>query len=197
MSYNWSNPVDFSSGFGADTQGAFKDITSFLPAKQGGNMLLAPLAAAAVPALISAGASMFGANQAQQAAKRSEKTAKENAFLNYFQSGLGRQAAETANTNQYAFALGEGNFGNTLSDLDFRRQQDAERFKRDILDPKDFANRRDDFRAKLGMEGSLEAKEFNQRQNRAKLVQSYVDQNARMENIFGPIATRDVSRIAV
>ena len=87
MSYNWSNPVDFSSGFGADTQGAFKDITSFLPAKQGGNMLLAPLAAPLITGLFSAGTSMFGANQAQQAAKRSEKLAKENAFLNFFQAG--------------------------------------------------------------------------------------------------------------
>lgn len=47
------------------------------------------------------------------------------------------------------------------------------------------------------MEGSLEAKEFNQRQNRAKLVQSVVDQNARMAGMFGPIAPINVSTIAV
>ncbi len=197
MAYNWSNPVDFGSGFGADTQGQFKDITSFLPTKQGGNMLLAPLAAPLISGLFSAGSSMFGANKAEQAAKRSDKTAKENAFLNFFQAGLGRQAAEAADTNQYAFAVGDRNFGNTLSDLDFGRQKIAAAFQKDILDPKDFANERDDLRARLGMEGSLEAKEFNQRQNRAKLIDSVVAQNARMSGIFGPIAPINVSTIAV
>jgi hypothetical protein len=197
MSYNWSNPVDFGSGFGADTQGQFKDITSFLPTKQGGNMLLAPLAANAIGPLISAGASMFGANKADQAAKRSEKLARENAFGINFQSFLGRQAADAANTNQLAFAIGDRNFSNTLSDLDLNRQKDAELFKVGPLASKDAANRRDFSRAFSGMENSLENKEFAQRQNRQKLIDSVVRDNARMAGAFGQIAPINVSTMAV
>ena len=197
MAYNWSNPVDFSSGFGADTQGAFKDITSFLPAKQGGNMLLAPLAAPLITGLFSAGTSMFGANQAQQAAKRSEKLAKENAFLNFFQAGLGRQAADAANTNQLAFAIGDRNFSNTLSDLDFERQKAGELFTENILKPKAFANQRDDLRARIGIEGSSAARELRQEANREALKRSIAEKQGAMRGMFGPIAPIDVSTIAV
>lgn len=197
MSYNWSNPVDFGSGFGADTQGQFKDITSFLPAKQGGNMLLAPLAAPLITGLFSAGTSMFGANQAQQAAKRSEKLAKENAFLNFFQAGLGRDAAEAANTNQYAFAIGDRNFGNTLSDLDFGRQKIAAAFEKDILDPKDFANKRDALRAEIGMRGSAEAKALEQAANRENLKRTLAEKQGAMMGMFGRIAPIDTSTLFV
>lgn len=197
MSYNWSNPVDFSSGFGADTQGAFKDITSFLPAKQGGNMLLAPLAPAFLTGLFGVGTSMFGANKAEQAAKRSEQLARDNAFGINFQSFLGRQAADAANTNQLAFAMGDRNFSNTLSDLDFYRQKDAAKFQAGPLASLEAANKRDFSRAFSGMEGSLENKEFEQRRNRQKLIDSVVAQNARMSGTFGPIAPINVSTIAV
>ena len=197
MAYNWSNPVDFSSGFGADTQGAFKDITSFLPAKQGGNMLLAPLAAAAIPALINAGASMFGANKAEQAAKRSEKLARDNAYNINFQSFLGRQAADAANTNQLAFAMGDRNFSNTLSDLDFERQKAGELFTENILKPKAFANQRDDLRARIGIEGSSAARELRQEANREALKRSIAEKQGAMIGMFGPIAPINVSTIAV
>jgi hypothetical protein len=195
MAYNWSNPIDFGSGFGADTQGQFKDITSFLPTKQGGNML--PLALSAIGPLISAGASMYSANKAEQAAKRSEKLARDNAFGINFQSFLGRQAADAANTNQLAFAIGDRNFSNTLSDLDFNRQKAAELFQVGPLASKDAANRRDFSRAFSGMENSLENKEFAQRQNRQKLIDSVVRDNARMAGAFGPIAPINVSTMAV
>ena len=197
MSYNWSNPVDFSSGFGAGTQGAFKDITSFLPAKQGGNMLLAPLAAPLITGLFSAGTSMFGANQAQQAAKRSEKLAKDNAFLNFFQSDLGRQAAQTADTNQYAFALGDRNFSNTLSDLDFGRQKTAALFQGTTLDPIDAANKRDAFRAEIGMRGSAEAKALEQAANRENLKRTLAEKQGAMIGMFGRIAPIDTSTLFV
>ena len=186
-----------SYSFGADTQGAFKDITSFLPAKQGGNMLLAPLAAAAVPALISAGASIFGVNKAEQNAKRSRDLARDNAFGINFESFLGRQAAEAANTNQLAFAIGDRNFSNTLSDLDFNRQKAAAAFQAGPLASLEAANKRDFSRAFSGMENSLENKEFAQRQNRDELIKSVVRDNARLAGAFGQIAPIKVSTMAV
>ncbi len=164
-------------------------------------MLLAPLAAAAAPAfvtgLFSAGSSMFGANKAEQTAKRSEELARENAFKINFQSFLGNQAANTANTNQLAFAIGDRNFSNTLSDLDFNRQKDAELFQVGPLAAKEAANRRDFSRAFSGMENSLENKEFAQRQNRQKLIDTVVRETARMTGTFGPIAPIKASTIAV
>ena len=177
-----------SYSFGADTQGAFKDITSFLPAKQGGNMLLAPLAAAAVPALISAGASIFGVNKAEQNAKRSRDLARDNAFGINFESFLGRQAAEAANTNQLAFAIGDRNFSNTLSDLDFNRQKAAAAFQAGPLASLEAANKRDFSRAFSGMEGSLENKEFEQRRRRGALADAYEIRNAAITGLMGPIA---------
>ena len=160
-------------------------------------MLLAPLAAPLITGLFSAGTSMFGANQAQQAAKRSEKLAKDNAFLNFFQSGLGRQAAQTADTNQLAFAIGDRNFSNTLSDLDFQRQKAGALFTEDILKPKAFTNQRDDFRARIGIEGSSAARELRQEANREALKRSIAEKQGAMRGMFGPIAPIDVSTITV
>ena len=149
MAYNWNNPVDFSSGFGADTQGQFKDITSFLPAKQGGNMLLAPLAAPLITGLFSAGSSMFGANKAEEAARRSDNTSKQIA-----QAQLDAQRAGILESRELAKGnLGFGIFdkvfnAGTGADLDFGRQRNAAMFQKSTLDPMQFANQRDDVRAR-------------------------------------------------
>ena len=164
-------------------------------------MLLAPLAAAAAPAFVTGlfgvGTSMFGANKADQAAKRSEQLARDNAFGINFQSFLGRQAADAANTNQLAFAIGDRNFSNTLSDLDFGRQKAGALFTEDILKPKAFANQRDDLRARIGIEGSSAARELRQEANREALKRSIAEKQGAMRGMFGPIAPIDVSTIAV
>ena len=198
MAYNWSNPVDFSSGFGADTQGQFKDITSFLPAKQGGNMLLAPLAAPLITGGLSALTGMFGANKAEEAARRSDNTSKQIA-----QAQLDAQRAGILESRELAKGnLGFGIFDKVFSagtgaDLDFGRQRNAAMFQRSTLDPMDLANKRDDFRARLGMEGSLENKEFNQRQNREALKRTLAEKQGSMIGMFGRIAPVDTSTLFV
>tara|TARA_R110000868_G_scaffold82449_3_gene232791 strand:+ start:4203 stop:4787 length:585 start_codon:yes stop_codon:yes gene_type:complete len=192
MAYNWSNPVDFSSGFGADTQGQFKDITSFLPAKQGGNMLLAPLAAPLLTGLFSAGSSMFGANKAEEAARRSDNTSKQIA-----QAQLDAQRAGIEESRNLAKGnLGFGMFDKVFSagtgaDLDFGRQRNAAFLQAGPLASLEAANKRDDARAGLGMEGSLEAKELNQRQNRDRLKQILAEKRGGMEGIFGRIVSSE------
>jgi len=160
-------------------------------------MLLAPLAAPIITGLFSAGSSLFGANKAEQAAKRSEKLARENAFGINFQSFLGRQAADAANTNQLAFAIGDRNFSNTLSDLDFRRQKDAALFQGTTLDPIDAANKRDAFRAEIGMRGSAEAKALEQSANRENLKRTLAEKQGAMMGMFGRIAPIDTSTLFV
>ena len=159
-------------------------------------MLLAPLAPAFLTGLFGVGTSVFGANKAEQAAKRSEQLARDNAYNINFQSFLGRQAADAANTNQLAFAIGDRNFSNTLSDLDFGRQKAEALFTEDILKPKAFANQRDDLRARIGIEGSSAARELRQEANREALKRSIAEKQAAMRGMFGPIASIDVSTIA-
>jgi len=198
MAYNWNNPVDFSSGFGADTQGQFKDITSFLPAKQGGNMLLAPLAAPLITGLFSAGSSMFGANKAEEAARRSDNTSKQIA-----QAQLDAQRAGILESRELAKGnLGFGMFDKVFSagtgaDLDFGRQRNAALFQRSTLDPMDFANKRDYFRAEAGMKGSAENKALEQAANRESLKQRLAEKQGQMMGMFGRIAPVDTSTLFV
>jgi hypothetical protein len=196
MAYNWNNPVDFSSGFGADTQGQFKDITSFLPAKQGGNMLLAPLAAPLITGLFSAGSSMFGANKAEEAARRSDNTSKQIA-----QAQLDAQRAGILESRE----LAKGNLGfgmwdkvfsaGTGADLDFGRQQKASLFQRNILDPLSAANERDDLRAKIGIEGSSAVRGLRQEANREALKRTLAEKQGQMMGMFGRIAPIDTSTL--
>jgi len=196
MAYNWNNPVDFSSGFGADTQGQFKDITSFLPAKQRGNMLLAPLAAPLITGLFSAGSSMFGANKAEEAARRSDNTSKQIA-----QAQLDAQRAGILESRE----LAKGNLGfgmwdkvfsaGTGADLAFGRDKEASLFQRNILDPLTAANERDDLRAKIGIEGSSAARGLRQEANREALKRTLAEKQGQMMGMFGRIAPIDTSTL--
>jgi len=198
MAYNWNNPVDFSSGFGADTQGQFKDITSFLPAKQGGNMLLAPLAAPLLTGGLSAFTSMFGANKAEEAARRSDNTSKQIA-----QAQLDAQRAGILESRELAKGnLGFGMFDKVFSagtgaDLDFGRNKTAALFQRSTLDPMEFANKRDSFRAEIGMKGSAETKALEQAANRESLKQMLAEKQGQMMGMFGRIAPVDTSTLFV
>ena len=198
MAYNWNNPVDFSSGFGADTQGQFKDITSFLPAKQGGNMLLAPLAAPLITGLFSAGSSMFGANKAEEAARRSDNTSKQIA-----QAQLDAQRAGILESRELAKGnLGFGMFDKVFSagtgaDLDFGRNKTAALFQRSTLDPMDTANKLAAARGEIGLRGSSETKALEQAANRESLKQRLAEKQGQMMGMFGRIAPVDTSTLFV
>lgn len=187
-----------SFDFGVAAPGQFKDITSFLPAKQGGNMLLAPLAAPLITGLFSAGSSLFGANKASQAARESDNTSKQIA-----QAQLDAQRAGILESRELAKGnLGFGMFDKVFSagtgaDLDFGRQRNAALFQKSTLDPMQLANLRDDLRARTGMEGSLENKELNQRQNRELLKQRLAEKQGSMIGMFGRIAPVDTSTLFV
>lgn len=165
-------------------------------------MLLAPLAAAAAPAFVTGlfgvGTSMFGANKAEEDARRSDNTAKQIAQGQFDAQRAGiLESRELAKGN-----LGFGMFDKIFSagtgaDLDFGRQRNAAMFQRSTLDPMQLANQRDDFRARLGMEGSLEAKELSQRRNRDALKQTLAEKQGAMIGMFGRIAPVDTSTLFV
>ena len=187
-----------SYSFGADTQGAFKDITSFLPAKQGGNMLLAPLAAPLITGLFSAGSSLFGANKASQAARESDNTSKQIA-----QAQLDAQRAGILESRELAKGnLGFGIFDKVFSagtgaELDFGRGERAARLQRTTLDPMDFANKLAASRGEIGLRGSSEVKALEQAANRDRLKQTLAEKQGAMIGMFGRIAPVDTSTLFV
>jgi len=198
MAYNWNNPVDFSSGFGADTQGQFKDITSFLPAKQGGNMLLAPLAAPLLTGGLSAFTSMFGANKAEEAARRSDNTSKQIAQAQLDAQRAGIEESRNLAKGNLGFGIFDKVFSaGTGADLDFGRQRNAALFQRSTLDPMEFANKRDAFRAEIGMKGSAETKALEQAANRENLKRTLAEKQGQMMGMFGRIAPVDTSTLFV
>jgi hypothetical protein len=198
-----------SPSFGVDTTGAladfkfeptgkYKDLFYKSLAPKEDNMLLAPLAAPLITGLFSAGSSMFGANKAEEAARRSDNTSKQIA-----QAQLDAQRAGILESRELAKGnLGFGIFdkvfnAGTGADLDFGRQRNAAMFQKSTLEPMQLANLRDDVRAKAGMEGSLENKEFNQRQNRELLKQRLAEKQGSMMGMFGRIAPVDTSTLFV
>jgi len=198
MAYNWNNPIDFSSGFGADTQGQFKDITSFLPAKQGGNMLLAPLAAPLLTGGLSAFTSMFGANKAEEAARRSDNTSKQIAQAQLDAQRAGIEESRNLAKGNLGFGIFDKVFSaGTGADLDFGRQRNAALFQRSTLDPMEFANKRDAFRAEIGMKGSAETKALEQAANRENLKRTLAEKQGQMMGMFGRIAPVDTSTLFV
>jgi len=198
MAYKWNNPVDFSSGFGADTQGQFKDITSFLPAKQGGNMLLAPLAAPLLTGGLSAFTSMFGANKAEEAARRSDNTSKQIAQAQLDAQRAGIEESRNLAKGNLGFGIFDKVFSaGTGADLDFGRQRNAALFQRSTLDPMEFANKRDAFRAEIGMKGSAETKALEQAANRENLKRTLAEKQGQMMGMFGRIAPVDTSTLFV
>lgn len=70
-------------------------------------------------------------------------------------------------------------------------------FKKDILDPKDFANKRDAFRAEIGMRGSAESKALEQAANRENLKRTLAEKQGAMMGMFGRIAPIDTSTLFV
>lgn len=155
-------------------------------------MFLAPLAAPLITGLFSAGSSMFGANKASQAARESDNTSKQIAQAQLDAQRAGIEESRNLAKGNLGFGIFDKVFNaGTGADLDFGRQRNAAMFQRSTLDPMDLANKRDDFRARLGMEGSLEAKELNQRQNREALKRTLAEKRGGMEGIFGRIVSSE------
>ena len=193
-----SNPYSYfsSPSFGVDTTGQFKDITSFLPKKD--NMLLAPLAAPLITGLFSAGSSMFGANKAEESARRSDNTARQIAQGQFAAHNAGLLEAREAEKVRLGFGMWDKVFSaGTGADLDFGRQQKASLFQRNVLDPLSAANERDDLRARMGIEGSAAARGLRQEANREALKRTLAEKQGQMMGMFGRIAPVDTSTLFV
>lgn len=171
------------STFGVATQGQFKDITSFLPSKQGGSSMWATI----IPAAFSAGTSLFGTNQAAESARIADNTAKKIA---QGQFDAQRQAIlEGRDTNKAGLGFGIWDATSAATwrpDLAFGRDKAASLFQKSTLDPMELANKRDFARAAFGMEGSAEARELKRQQQEAQAKATALQANAGQMGMFGP-----------
>ena len=135
---------------------------------------------------INAGVNFFGGlNQAQTSA-------------NIYQAQLAAQnAAIQEGREQAKGALAASMFGPLFAagaggDIAFGREKEAAMFKTGPLAERTRAQEIDFRRALTGLEGSAEARELKQRENRETLKRSLAEKEATMAGMFGRIAPREV-----
>jgi len=135
---------------------------------------------------ISAGVNLFGGlNQAQTSASiaQSQLAAQNAAMLE------GREQAKGALASSMfgpLFAAGAG------GDIAFGREKEAAMFKTGPLAERTRAQEMEFRRALTGLEGSAEARELRQRENREALKRALAEREAGMAGMFGRIAPREV-----
>jgi len=135
---------------------------------------------------ISAGVNLFGGlNQAATSANIAQaQMAAQNAAIME-----GREQAKGALASSMfgpLFAAGAG------GDIAFGREKEAAMFKTGPLSERTRAQEIDFRRALTGLEGSAEARELRQRENREALKRSLAEKEATMAGMFGRIAPREV-----
>jgi hypothetical protein len=174
-----------SYSFGADTEGQFKDITSFLPKKQGGSSMWGVLGAGA----LNAGASIYTANLAAKSARDSDNTSRRIGQGTFDAQLAGILESRELNKGNLAGSIWDATSAATWRpDLAFGRSKAAALFQAGPLASLEAANKRDFSRAFSGMEGSLENKEFEQRRRRGEVAAAYQARNDALTGLMGEIA---------
>lgn len=135
---------------------------------------------------VSAGINLFGGlNQAQTSASIAQaQLAAQNAAIME-----GREQAKGALASSMfgpIFAAGAG------GDIAFGREKEAAMFETGPLAERKRAQEIDFRRALTGLEGSAEARELRQRENREALKRALAEREAGMAGMFGRIAPREV-----
>jgi hypothetical protein len=157
-------------------------------AAQGGSFLNT-FGPAALLGGLSAVTGIYGANKAAATARDSDNTSKQIA-----QAQLDAQRAGIFESRELAKGnLGFGMFDKVFSagtgaDLDFGRQRNAALFQAGPLASLEAANKRDAFRAEIGMRGSAETKALEQAANREALKRTLAEKQGAMAGMFGRIA---------
>lgn len=175
---NVSNPVS-SAGFSG---GPASGVGMFDPVTLG-------LGAASI------GASMFGANQAREAqANIANAQMAAAADQLKWQTMLARETAK----GQLGAEIGSRVFQSTVApDIEFGRQREAAMFEAGPLGERRLGLDVERARRQTGLEGSAEARELRQRENREALKRSLAEREATMAGMFGRIAPREVGTFFV
>ena len=161
-------------------------------------MLLAPLAAPLITGLFSAGSSMFGANKAEEAARRSDNTSKQIAQGQFDAQRAGILESRELAKGNLGFGMWDKVFSTgTGADLDRFRQEQTAMLQRSTLDPMDFANKLAASRGEIGLRGSSETKALEQAANRDALKRTLAEKQGSMMGMFGRIAPVDTSTLFV
>lgn len=150
------------------------------------------------------GASLFGgissANATRDAANKISKSQLQAARLQtaaadratQMQAMLGREAMKGNMAMDIGSRVAAGTW---MPDLDLGRQFEAQKFQRDILAPKDIANRMFEERAMLGLKGSEAFQNVEDRASQRRIKEQLAPFAGKYAMLFGGIQPIDTSRL--
>jgi len=136
------------------------------------------------------GASLFGGSQAAQAQDRASEEQFKTAMAS---ANLARQAASDTAKANLAGGSAARTFQTWAPEIFLDQQLRAKRQELGPLAELKRASEMGFGRAKLGLEGSREATNLRQEENKRKLKETFAGRQAQMAGIFGRIAPQDVS----
>jgi len=148
----------------------------------------------------SIGASLFGANRAADATRQAGKDALRAAKIQAAQADraaalqamLGREQMKGNMAMDIGSRVAAGTW---MPDLDLGRQMEAQKFQRDVLAPKDIANRMFEERAMIGLKGSKEYQRLRDRESQRKIKEQIAPFAGKYAAMFGginPINTQNL-----
>lgn len=150
------------------------------------------------------GASLFGgissANATRDAANKIAKSQLQAARLQtaaadraaQMQAMLGREAMKGNMAMEIGDRVAKLGYG---ADLDLGRQFEAQKFQRDVLAPKDIANRMFEERAMIGLKGSKEYQRLRDRESQRRIKEAIAPFAGKYAAMFGginPINTQNL-----
>lgn len=136
------------------------------------------------------GASLFGGSQAAQAQRDAADAQLQGSI---YSANLARQAASDTAKANLAEGMAARTFQTWAPELFQDQQKRAAMFMAGPLAERKRAAEMGFGRAKLGLEGSQEAKKLRQEQNKRRLKETFAERQAQMAGMFGRIAPQDVS----
>lgn len=186
--YTWSNTA--SIGFKPEAWNTATDLS------KGSGMAFPWMAAATIGSSI--GSSIFGAIGARNAANTQANIA--NAQMKAAADQLKNQVLLSRDMAKFQMGGEIGSRvaqGTWMPDIDFGRQMAAKRFEAGPLGEQQLALGMQEARQRLGLEGSAEAKEASQRENRQRLKEALAQREGALSGMFGRIVRRNVDELFV
>jgi hypothetical protein len=136
------------------------------------------------------GASLWGGSQAAQAQRDAADAQLQGSI---YSANLARQAASDTAKANLAEGMAARTFQTWAPEIFLDQQLRAKRQELGPLAELKRASEMGFGRAKLGLEGSQEAKKLRQEANKRKLKETFAEKQAQMAGMFGRIAPQDVS----
>ena len=136
------------------------------------------------------GASLFGGSRAAQAQRDAADAQLQGSI---YSANQARQAASDTAKANLAEGMAARTFQTWAPEIFLDQQLRAKRQELGPLAELKRASEMGFGRAKLGLEGSQEAKKLRQEENKRRLKETFAERQAQMAGMFGRIAPQDIS----